>query len=443
MRRSWSVLWLTAALLGCGSSGDSSPDGDDDEQEETADPILERESAGTYQCSVKQTLVNYMPRAWMFGSAALAGNAQAALLARLETQTGELGIPGEYELVVSSLDATGALGESAVIPVEDPWMVSSPALLPLDATRTALVWVEGAALHYTTLDAQGKAAEAATILSGDVDSLSRPRLALGAQGTLGLAFRGAAGAARFVEIDDAGKLVQPAIELGEGKVDAAPELVSLANGFALLWSAMGEPDSNGYYPTPEVFFARVEDGKVQGDVEQVSRAKATNEFLTGSFFSPSQVSLVRNGEGFLGAWSAGSYGSAEGENPSDGYSVIRLARLDAQGKVVGKSVQLDRVMDSVDDVEPQLVPFGDALALLWARGSHIYICGGCIPDHDLHAVLIDPESLTPLSNVVKVGAEHGGLLRRQTLVQESDLLAAFEIMFHTNSYPAFAAFHCE
>jgi hypothetical protein len=89
------------------------------------------------------------------------------------------------------------------------------------------------------------------------------------------------------------------------------------------------------------------------------------------------------------------------------------------------------------------VPFGDALALLWARGSHIYICGGCIPDHDLHAVLIDPESLTPLSNVVKVGAEHGGLLRRQTLVQESDLLAAFEIMFHTNSYPAFAAFHCE
>ena len=109
----------------------------------------------------------------------------------------------------------------------------------------------------------------------------------------------------------------------------------------------------------------------------------------------------------------------------------------------GAPVRLAAMEDSVDDVEPDLVPFGDALALLWARGSHIYVCGGCVPDHDLHAVLIDPASLDPLSQVVKVSSEQGGLLRRDVAVLDDDLLTTVEVTFHTSAEPAFASFHCE
>jgi hypothetical protein len=98
----------------------------------------------------------------------------------------------------------------------------------------------------------------------------------------------------------------------------------------------------------------------------------------------------------------------------------------------------------VDQVEPSLVQWDeDTVALLWAKGSHIYICAGCVPDHDISMMLIDPTTLTPRSNIVQVSPEMGGLLGRTHAVSGADLLLTVGIQFHVHFEPGFAAFHCE
>jgi hypothetical protein len=90
------------------------------------------------------------------------------------------------------------------------------------------------------------------------------------------------------------------------------------------------------------------------------------------------------------------------------------------------------------------VPWDDeTVALLWARGSHIYICGGCVPDHSIHMVLIDPETLSPRSNAVQVEPDMGGLLGRSHALSGSDLLVSVGIQFHVHFEPGFTALHCE
>jgi hypothetical protein len=63
----------------------------------------------------------------------------------------------------------------------------------------------------------------------------------------------------------------------------------------------------------------------------------------------------------------------------------------------------------------QAVP--DAVGLMWARGSHIYVCAGCVPDHSIEFVVLDPDDLVPLSDVLKISPAEGGLLRRSAAVQ--------------------------
>jgi hypothetical protein len=87
------------------------------------------------------------------------------------------------------------------------------------------------------------------------------------------------------------------------------------------------------------------------------------------------------------------------------------------------------------------------VALFWARGSHIYLCGGCVPDHRIDLLLIDPRTLNPVSNVVSVtngGAPNaGGLLRRAVAVVGSSLLTTFNLTFHTWATAGSATFVCE
>jgi hypothetical protein len=98
----------------------------------------------------------------------------------------------------------------------------------------------------------------------------------------------------------------------------------------------------------------------------------------------------------------------------------------------------------VDQVEPSFVPWNDdTVALLWASGSHIYICGGCVPDHGMHMVLIDQNTLSPRSNVVQIEPAMGGLLGRSHAVSGSDMLVSVGIQFHVHFEPGFAALHCE
>ena len=98
----------------------------------------------------------------------------------------------------------------------------------------------------------------------------------------------------------------------------------------------------------------------------------------------------------------------------------------------------------IDEVEPSLVRFGDAVAVLWGRGSHIYICGGCIPDHRIDCAGRPAHPRSP-SNVVSVERRRpqaGGLLRREVAALGPSLLTTFKLTFHVHATPGSATFAC-
>jgi len=69
-----------------------------------------------------------------------------------------------------------------------------------------------------------------------------------------------------------------------------------------------------------------------------------------------------------------------------------------------------------------------------------------VPDQRIDFVLVDPTSLTPLSNVVTVtnggGNGGGGLLRKQVALTGSSFLTLYDRTFHTSAEPGSAVFSC-
>jgi len=130
---------------------------------------------------------------------------------------------------------------------------------------------------------------------------------------------------------------------------------------------------------------------------------------------------------------------------------VQVVPLDHEGSPTDGPVSLRQAEDAIDEVEPSLVPFGEVIAVLWARGSHIFECGGCTPDHRIDLLLIDPHTLDPLSDVVSVARTaisggfqpSGGLLARDQVVLGSQILTAYHQQYHTTADLASAAFACE
>ena len=443
------ISWQLGALLALGTqacgSGGSAPRDDPGGGQEQATPILARTQAPSYTCST-EGVVDYSA-AWSYGTGALAAQSEGALVARVEGTASEFGFPeAPYRFVVSAVHADGALDEAHEIAGSDGEKVSDVALLALPGGRAAMVWVEGEQLRFTAMTRDFATSPPATLPSGMVTRGAAPALAqLGAE-HVAVAYRDAQNHARYLVVDLAGKAVVSALSLGKGEVDAPPQVVAdEAGGSAVLWSAWLQGfDENNQRPSSEVFFVRVDAaGKLDGEPRQLSHLGDSGTLGDASFAS-SRVALIARPGGFLTAWSEGGNGGIDelGEG-SGGFTIVRVLKLDADGKAEGAPVQLSEREDSIDDVEPGFVALGDAIALLWARGSHIYVCGGCVPDHDIQAVLIDPDTLDPLSAPVKAGVAQGGLLHRHSASQGGTILNLSEITFHTSSKPAFAAFSCQ
>jgi hypothetical protein len=213
-------------------------------------------------------------------------------------------------------------------------------------------------------------------------------------------------------------------------------VVAAGGGYAFAWTGLfGETmESQG------VSFVTVDaTGAERAPAHRIAAADGRQVVAFG--FDTMMVGLTETADGFLASW----------VEHAGRYSVVQVVPLDPEGSPTDSPVSLRQAEDAVDEVEPALLRFGDAVAVLWARGSHIFECGGCTPDHRIDLVLIDPHTQDPLSEVVSVertaiSAEFqasGGLLARDQVALGSKILTAYHQQYHTTADLASATFSCE
>jgi hypothetical protein len=464
------ALWLVA----CGSSAapglDAAPDvGGADAAEAGASEggvppddetdISGRPSRGTYQCRIQRDRTAHQPRNWNLVPPALVTTVGgAAFLARFESTIPSLP-PSPIDrpatqLLVSTFDVAGTFGTPVTVPVGNTMEVGMVTAAPR-GDGFLIVWVESSTLRLAAFDGAGR------IVLGPKDLVSSipastdthfagtdPRLAAGPDGGFGLIYtpQVALGSyeVHFTVLDPDGTLRMPPRPLTQAPGDTfaapAPAILATSGGYAMIWR---DPTA----PAGGIDFAAVD---ARG-AEVVARHRISPPVAEGrvvggvSFFEAATNALVRIGDGFVAAWTESRPGTFPG-GLHDGGSVVRLARLDGSGNRIGAPVSLRAFQADVDEVEPALVPFGDTLGLLWGHGSHIYACSGCVPDHRIDLLLLDPATLTPVSNLLSLNnggdPKAGGLLRRRVAVLGDSLLTTYLLTFHTYATPGSAVFTC-
>lgn len=393
-------------------------------------PILER-PAGATACRVSQGLVEHPLRAWDRGQSLATTSGGVAFFARAEGARKDPFDTPELALTVSTLGTDATFGAS-VLPAAG--VKTGPVALAPRGEGLALVFLDAGKLRFAGLDATGKVSLAAGAGLATADAQSRLALAAGANG-FGLVFTVASGesqSVRFLGLDADGVPRGAARTLHEEKGWSAPavSIAPAADGYAVLSTSTGA--------TKGVLFTSVDGtGAERVALRRVSVEAEGCVSGGGVGFAQSATALVAVPGGFVAAW-------PEAREAMDGSSVIRVARLDEAGAVQSGPVEVRRREKNVDEVEPTLLPFGDSVALLWGKGTHIYICGGCMPDTTVELVLLDPATLDPRSNVATLApGKTGGFLRREATVVGKTLLTTFEVTFHVSMAPGTAAFSCE
>lgn len=416
-------------------------------------PITTRPSRGTYQCRVQRDRTDHRPRFWKLVPPALVKTAGgAAFLARFESTVDypPSPFPQTQQLLVSSFDPAGTFGAPVTVPVTNPMEAGAVAAAPR-GDGFVTVWVEGGMLRLAAFDAAG------TLVLGPRDVLSTvpaggdphragidPRLAAGADGGFGLVYTPqvtlGSYEVRFAVLDPDGSVRMPPRPLtatpGAAFAAPAPAIVATAGGYAFVWRDPGAPDGGIDFAAADLRGAEVVAR------HRISPPAGAGLVLGGvGVFEPATNALAPVGDGFVAAWTEARRGDLK-----DAGSVVRLARLDGAGNRLGVPVSLRAFETDADEVEPALVPFGDALAVMWGRGSHVYRCGGCVADHRIDLLLVDPATLTPVSNLVSVNnggdPKAGGLLRRRVAVLGDSLLTTYLLTFHTFAAPGSALFTC-
>jgi hypothetical protein len=417
-------------------------------------PITERPSLGIYQCAIASGRTVYSPRSWSWDPALVATAGGQAYVARHESTPGTSAAPGVTRFVVSTLGTDGALGPDLTEPAIPAEELGNLAAAPR-GNGFALVWREANRLRFAAFDAAGAVAvsprDLVSDLVSDLDGSVTPRLAAGPDGAFGMVFNRTIvprqQAVFFMVVDGAGDVRLAPRRLDGAPtslapLDPAPVIVGGAQGYAMIWKGGIEGTE------PGIDFARAD---AQG-VETVASRRISAPLPSGTVigatgFARTTHALVETAGGYLAAWSEGQRGTFDATVGvgSGGWMVVQLARLDPAGVPRGTPVSLRSPIEHIDEVEPSLVAFGDFIAASWSRGTHLYACPSCVPDHRIDLMLIDPATLTPVSNVVSLTRDPvkgGGLLRREVAVLGSSLLTTFDQRFHTYAIPASATFSC-
>jgi hypothetical protein len=435
-----------------GGPSDTSPEGGMDAPPEPV-AITDRPSRGSYSCRVARDRTDHSPLRWSgLGAALVATSGGTAYLARHEGIAGDVfNPPPPAQLVVGTLNAAGTFGPKTTVPAGTA--VGTMAAAPR-GDGFALVWEEDTKLRFAAFDSTGAIVIAARDVVPGVSINGETRIAAGPDGGFGVVFESEEArtlAVQFVVLSADGT-----VRMAPRRLDApgtpsslfgrlAPAIVGGPAGYTMVWSEslsergsieFARADASGAETTPRTRIATPGDNLMTGRVSAI--------------FMPIAHGLLEVDGGFLVSWvesiGRGMPDTSTGRG-TGAWNVVRLARVDGSGRLLGPPALLRPPTDSIDEVEPSLVRFGDAVAVMWARGTHIYLCGGCVPDHRVDLLLIDPTDLTPLSQVVSIaspgGVKGGGLLYRQVAVLGRSLLMTYRLQFHVHNTPGSATFECD
>jgi hypothetical protein len=320
-----------------------------------------------------------------------------------------------------------------------------------------VVWIQGAKLRFAAFDAAGMPViaprDVTDVATGEVFGINLA-MAAGPDGGFGVVYdpqgTGNARTVQFLVLTADGAVRTPPRRLdgpaaGMPYAAAAPAITGGPAGYTMVWTDPAESDG-------AIDFARADAAGAETVARRcIARGSSGGQIgrTTWLAFAPMVHGLLEVDGKFLVSWVEASRGASD---PLTGggkgaWSIVRVARVDGAGALLGAPAALRAPTDSIDEAEPTLVRFGDAVAVLWARGSHIYLCGGCVPDHRVDLLLIDPAGLTPLSEVVSItnggGTQAGGVLRRQVAVLGKSLLMAYRLQFHVHNTPGSATFECD
>jgi hypothetical protein len=412
-------------------------------------PLTQRTSRGTLQCTATRGRTDHSPRAWASAPALVTTTAGTSFLIRPESMPANPNVPAPTQLLASTLSAAGAFGTPTVVP-STPADVGELAAAPRGAGFAA-VFVEGTALRFAAFDAAGAIVIAPkTVLTG-VDTLSTtPAMAAGPDGGFGVVYAADTGGdkreVRFVTLTADGAMRGTPRTLNAAGtlvsfIAPAPTIVSDAGGYAMIWRSPTEARGG-------IDFAKADAAGVETVARRrISVTNTAGVVVGGSagFDWPRHALLAVDG-GYIAAWSEVS----GGDLASNASSEVRIVRLNSGGVAQGVPVPVRPRATDVDEVEPVLVKLGnDAAGIMWGRGTHIYICGGCVPDHRIDLLPIHPVDLTPLGNLVSItngaatpATKAGGLLRKRATASGTSLLVTYQLTFHVHAEPGSVAFTC-
>lgn len=410
-------------------------------------PIVDRPSRGTFTCSLTTPRVDLKPRQWgQWGHDMVTTTGGAAYLVRAESTPATPFDPAPVDFLASPIAANGIPGPGVRVTDGSPDDVRAPVATTRGSGFAAL-WIEGGAFRFAGFDAAGARVVAPVrIEAGELDDFrSRARLAEGADGGFGVAYVRPSPAGDSAELWwlslDAGGVRRGAprrlAQVQGVNVDPSPAVARAEGGFAVVWrDRVADRD--------RIVFAKVDalGAEVQAPRAIATAADADLALAGRAGFDRSRISLLAVAGGFVAAWPEVEPGDVQ--QGTGAHAIVRLVSLDAAGAPRAAPVAMRAATVDIDEIEPSLVRFAeDAVGVLWARGSHIYICGGCTPDHRIDLVLVDPTSLARLSEVVSVSpGPTGGLLNRDVAVVGNQILTAFEVTFHVHGEPGSAAFTC-
>jgi hypothetical protein len=388
-------------------------------------PVLERPVREEFSCEVTTPLAS-LGFGWTDGE--LASLPNGAFLAWMRPS--EASAPDAA--VVASIDATGALGPVRQIATHIGSSVTRPRLAPSARGMTA-AWVESVAdqmstLRVAELDSEGTVTKTPVTVQGLAERLTAPEIAPTADGNAFLFVNStvdfSSSRVRFALLDADAAIVGQVADVHTS--DRAPRtgaLVAVPGGFAAAFTTAGNEVET------QVAFLDA-DGNLQGEPVVLGTSRP---YLGQSL-------LVRGDELIV------AFGAEDGSyDETDLAGYVGLARFDLETRALtAPVVRVQTPTTGEETANPVLFRVGDELGLLWSRGTIIYICGGCMPDNHLEAVVMDGDDFTPLTELVTMANSEpfGGFVRPMVAPLGEDVVVAATLQFHIAGSAASGVLRC-